>query len=77
MDDVITSVQGGGTERQHEVLDGTVQALKWIFPSLPGETKDSASVKKTTAGEGNWTCMKEILGWLIEMEAGTVSLSDQ
>ena len=52
MDDVITPVQGGA-DQQHEVFDGTVRALKWVFPFLPGETKDSVSVKKLMAGEGD------------------------
>ena len=51
MDDVITEVQGG-PDRQREVFDGTVRALKWIFPSLTGETKDSVSAKELMAGEG-------------------------
>ena len=57
MDDVITAVQGGA-DRQHKVFDGTVQALKWLFPSLPGENNDSVRVKKLMSGEGNWTCQK-------------------
>ena len=42
MDDVISVVQGG-LDRQHRVFDGTVRALKWLFPSLPGELKESLS----------------------------------
>ena len=53
MDDVIVVVQGGA-ERQHRVFDSTVRALKWLFFSLPGEAKDSVSVKKLLAGEGDW-----------------------
>ena len=45
--------------------------------SLPGETKDSVSGKKLMAGEGNWTCKKEVLGWLTNTEAGTVALHEQ
>ena len=47
-----------GSERQHRVFDSTVRALKWIFPSLPGEAKDSVSVKKLLAGEGDWESVK-------------------
>ena len=54
MDDVIPAVQEG-TEHQHQVFDVTVSDLKWLFPSLPGEFKDSASVKKILTGEGEWT----------------------
>ena len=52
--DVISAVQGG-PEFQHRVFDGTVRALKWLFPSFPVELKDSVSVKKIITGEGGWT----------------------
>ena len=32
------------------------------------------SVKKLLAREGDWECIKEVLGWIINTEAGTVSL---
>ena len=73
MNEVISVVQDG-PERQHQVFDGTVCALKWIFPSLPGEYKDLVSIKKLLAGEGDWTCVKEVLGWTIYTEAVTVAL---
>ena len=76
MDDVILVVQGG-PDRQHQVFDGTDRALKWIFLSLPGELKDSVSVKKLVAGEGGWTCVKEVLGWILNTEAGTVTLPER
>ena len=76
MDDVISVVQGG-PDRQHQVFDGTVRALKWLFPSLPGELKDSVSVKKLVAGEGDCTCVKEVLGWILDTEAGTVTLPER
>ena len=44
MDDVISVVQGG-TKRQHQVFDGTVFSLKWILLLLPGESKESVSLK--------------------------------
>ena len=73
INDVISLVQGG-PNRQHQVFDGTVRALKWLFLSLPRELKDSVSVKKLVAGEGDWTCVKEVLGWILDTEAGTVTL---
>ena len=57
MDDVISVVQGG-PDRQHQVFDGTLRTLKWLFPSLPMDLKDSVSVKKLVAGEGGWNCAK-------------------
>ena len=44
MDDVISAVQGG-PYFQHRVFDGTVRALKWLFPSLLGEPKELVSLK--------------------------------
>ena len=38
-------------------------------PLLPGEAKDSVLVKKLLAGEGDWKCVKEVLGWIIDTEA--------
>ena len=31
------------------------------------------SAKKLKAGEGDWTCVKEVLGRIINTESGTVS----
>ena len=78
MDYVITAVQGGGGQTNNaNIFNGAVWALKWIFPTLPGETKDSVSVNNLMAGEGNWTRKKEVLEWRINMEAGMVALPDQ
>ena len=73
INDVISLVQGG-PNRQHQVFDGTVRALKWLFLSLLRELKDLVSVKKLLTGEGDWTCVKEVLGWILDTEAGTVTL---
>ena len=35
------------------------------------------SVKKLVAGEGGWTCVKEVLGWILDTEAGTVTLPER
>ena len=34
-------------------------------------------MEKLKAGEGYWTCLKEVLGWTIDTEAGTVDLPGQ
>ena len=67
----------GGADRQHRVFNSIVRALKWIFPSLPGEAKDSVLVKKLLAREGYWECVKEVLWWIIDTDAGTVSLPER
>ena len=73
MDDVISAVQGG-PDFQHRVFYGTVRALKCLFLSLTGELKDLVRVKKIVEGEGGWTCVKEVLGWILDTEVGTVTL---
>ena len=67
MYDMITVVQGG-PEQQRQVFDGTVRSLKWLFSYLPGKTKDSVSVNKLKAGEGDWNHVKEFLWWTINIE---------
>ena len=76
MDDVISLVQVE-PDHQHRVFDGTFRSLKWIFLPLPGELKYSVSVKNFPAGEGDWTCVKEVLGCIPYMEAGTVTLPER
>ena len=76
MDDVISAVQGV-LDFQHRVFDGTCRALKCLFPSLPGELKYSVSVKNLLAVEGDWTCIKGVLGWILDTEAGTVALRER
>ena len=76
MNDVISVVQGG-PNHQHRFFDGTSRALKWLFPSLPGELKDLVSLKKLVAGEGDWTCVKDVLGWILDTEAGKVTLPER
>ena len=46
-------------------------------PSLLGEAKDLLSVKKVLTGEEDWMCVKEFLGWIIDMEEGTVALPER
>ena len=75
MDDVISAVKGL-LDHQQRVFDGTVCAFKWIFLSLMVKLKYSVSVRKLVAGEGDWTCVKEALGWILDTEAGTATLSE-
>ena len=35
------------------------------------------SVKNLMEREGDWTCIKEVLGWTIDTEAGTVALLER
>ena len=65
---------GGGADQQHQVFNSTVRALKWIFPLLTGESKDSVLVKKLLAGEGDWEGVKDVLRWIIDTGSGEVAL---
>ena len=66
----------GGSEQQYRVFDSTVYALKWLPPSIPGESKDSVSAKKLLDGEVDWECVKEVLRWVVYTNAGTVALPE-
>ena len=74
MDDLLSATQGDRTQQQR-VSKITLRALKEIFPSLPAETKDLISLKKALQGDGDWTTTKEILGWMVDTEDGTLTLS--
>ena len=51
--------------------------LKWILLSLSGNIKDLLSVKNLLEGEGDWTCIKEVLGWTVDMKAVTGTLLER
>ena len=34
-------------------------------------------MKKLVPGEGGWTCVKEVLGWILDTEAGTATLPER
>ena len=34
-------------------------------------------VKEIVAREGGWTCVKEVLGWILDIEAGTFTLLER
>ena len=44
---------------------------------LPGDLKYSVSVKNLLAGERGWTFVKEVLGLILDTEAGTVTLPER
>ena len=41
------------------------------------DLKDLVSVKKLLAGEGVWTCVKVVLGWILDTYSGTLTLLDR
>ena len=52
----------------------TIRALKEIFLYLPEEVKDSVSLRKALQGDGDWYQVKEIIGWIISTQGGTLRL---
>ena len=73
MDDLLSATQGDRRQQQR-FSELTLRALKEIFPYLPKETKDSVSLKKALQGDGDWKTTKEILGWMVNTEDGTLRL---
>ena len=51
-----------------------LQGITDIFPSLPEKIKDSVSIKKALQGYVYWAEEKEILGWILNYEAGNFQL---
>ena len=64
----------GIPDQQRRVTDMVLQGIKDIFPSLPANIKDSISLKNTQEGDGYWAVQKEILGWILNSEAGKFQL---
>ena len=76
MDALVTAVQGWPGWKC-PVFDGTIRSLKLIFLSFPGKMKELVSVKKLWAEVGNWTHIKEVLGWKIYIESCKVTIPEQ
>ena len=75
--DNLNCVAQGDPSQQCQVTELVLRAIKTAHPSLPGELKDSVSIKKALAGDGNWSLIKEILGWVLNTTSGTLHLSDK
>ena len=74
MDDLLSATQGDRMQQQR-VSDITLRALKEISPSLPKQTKNLVSLKKALQGDGDWKTTKEILGWIVNTDEGTLIIS--
>ena len=73
MDNLNCAAQGSPAQQQ-QATELILCAIKDIFLSFPGELKDSVSLKKALVGDGSWKVTKEILGWIIDTEKGTIQL---
>ena len=58
-------------KHQQRFSELTLRALKEPPPSLPAEVKDSVSLKKAMQGDRDWATIKEILGWVLDTDAGS------
>ena len=76
MDDFMALTQGD-RDQQERVTELLLRAIKEIFPSVPGEFKDSVSLKKALQGDGSWLPVKEILGWILDTSQGTLQLPEK
>ena len=76
MDDLLCAAQGYATQQQR-VSELNLRSFKEKPPSIPGKIKDSASLKKALAGYGDWRTTNYILGWVVDTEKGTLSLSSK
>ena len=47
------------------------------LPITNGRVQRLGECQKILAGEGNWTCIKEVLGRNIDTEVGTVTLTER
>ena len=74
MDNLICANQGGASQ-QHRILVLTLCTLKKIFPSVPGEIKDSTSLKKRLARDWGWKTTKEVLVRVVDTNTVTLWLS--
>ena len=55
----------------------TLLSLKEIFPYIPGQSKDYASLKKALYGDEDWRNTKEILVWVVDTKKGALLLSSK
>ena len=47
------------------------------LPIFTGRVQGLGERQKILVGEGDWTCVKEVLGWTVETEAKTVALPER
>ena len=48
-----------------------------VFPVITGVAKRLGEREKYLSSRGGWTCLNEVLGWILDIEAGTVTLPDR
>ena len=73
MYDLNCLVQGSHAQ-QRQVTEMVLQGITDISPSIPAKIKDSIIFNKVWQGNGDWDVQKDILGWILNYEAGTFQL---
>ena len=76
MEDLLCLSQGDPLQ-ETRVTKLAIHDIKYIFPSLHSETKDSVSLNKSLAGGGNWAQLKNLLVWVLSTLDGTLYLSSK
>ena len=76
MDD-LNCLAKGSPAQQRQVKEMVLQGIKDIFPSLLAKIKDYTILKKAWDGDGDWDAQKEILGWILDSEAGIFNLTSR
>ena len=64
----------GEVGQQKRAYKLTIRDLKEILLSLPYEVKYSVSLRKALQGDSDWSQVKEIFGWIIITQDGTMRL---
>ena len=76
MDDFVGLAQPPQQRRVRRIL---LDAIDEVFRPLSSTDtptrKEPVSVKKLREGDGSWSTIKSVLGWIIDSEAITISLS--
>ena len=77
VDDFCNLVQGNENRRRvvlRIILHTIDEVLRPLDPAMAGIHNEPASVKKLKKGDGTWSTLKVILGWLIDSLAQTIRL---
>ena len=77
VDDFIALLQGGAQEQRNtmRVLLSTLDDIfRPVIPSDDPSRQEPASQKKLRKGDASWSTRKVVLGWVIDIVAGTLEL---
>jgi hypothetical protein len=58
----------------HTLLEAVIKVFCSLAPTYPLTQREHVSVKKLLEGDGSWTTIKLVLGWILDMESLTIRL---